>query len=163
MRPVRAAALKCRRALGAGGGGEGSEVRCACGRVTKSLAGLSSHRRSCNMVKRLLIQPVSSTEHNTISSTIGLAEEQSVLSHTCRSSHIDNLNSINAVTFNKTDLINDNALDMLSSSVKDFSCANSVKNVSNCYDIANAQSSGSLQPLPGIYLPKTVKQWEEMN
>src|SRR6266516_4375499 len=46
MRPVRAAALKCRRALGAGGGGEGSEVRCACGRVAKSLAGLSSHRRS---------------------------------------------------------------------------------------------------------------------
>src|SRR6266516_7198995 len=52
---------------------------------------------------------------------------------------------------------------MLDSSVNDFSYTNSVKNVSNCYDITNAQSSGSLQPLAGIYLPRTVKQWEKMN
>ena len=126
------------------GTGDQGEVNCACGRGFKLFAALSMHRRCCDLVKRLLIQPVSE-----MSAVIDL-------NHT-RSSSIVNNNRDNSIIGSDNLISNP----IYCSHVESDNLHSRI-NV-NCATAKNMQAKESLQPLAGVKLPKTIEQWNEMN
>jgi len=114
-------------------------------------------------VKRLLIQPVPVSEYNdlTCSNSVTANKTDCLLNNTVIDNTVIENASIDKAVIDNTVINNTVSNDrILNDNIS--SCSNSVKKLSNCCD-TNDQSSGSLQPLAGIYLPRTVKQWEEMN
>jgi len=159
LRPRRAAALKCKQALDTRGGDGG--MSCACGLLCKSRLSLSMHRRNCDLVKRLLIQPV-----NELDSNIERSIDNDDLKFTSSSSNSNqkyqniadkeslDLNNLNEITLKSNCVVNNVFVPTHSDTV----IANE-----NSASADKMQQKNSLQPLDGVFLPKTKKDWEEMN